>query len=133
MGRRGEEGLLGYAKGIPWMEHRWFPSEDFLEVQNGVGVSTVPDSISCIETSCLKVRCHIILYSDTGPCPGAGDCLRKGPIKMITGYEKAFWKFRLLPLGHVFSSFLIPGGAGGGNVSLWHLRDRIKFAGLCFR
>lgn len=78
MGRRGGEGLLGYAKGSPWMEHRWFPSEDFLEVQNGVGFSTVPDfipymghvvvtSISCIETSCLKVRCHIILDRDTGP------------------------------------------------------------------
>lgn len=60
------------------MEHRWFPSEDFLDVQNGVGVSTVSDfvpymghvvvtSISCIETSCLKVRCHIILDLDTGP------------------------------------------------------------------
>lgn len=59
------------------MKHRWFPSEDFLEVQNGVGVSTVPDfvpymghvvvtSISCIGTSCLKVS-HITLDSDTVP------------------------------------------------------------------
>lgn len=60
------------------MEHRWFPSEHFIEVQNRVGVSTVPDfvpymghvvvtSISCIETSCLKVRCQFILDRDTGP------------------------------------------------------------------
>lgn len=28
--------MLGYAKSRPWIEHRWFPPEVFLEVLNEV-------------------------------------------------------------------------------------------------
>lgn len=49
----------------------------------------------------------------------------QGPTKMSIRHEKAFQKFRLLPLGHMFSSYLISGGAGGGKVSFWHLGGHI--------
>lgn len=39
VGQKRRDCLLGYAKGRPWMEHRWFPPEVILEVQqNGVSV-----------------------------------------------------------------------------------------------